>query len=225
MCDAVTASVVMGVMSAGLGIMQQQAQTRAQNAQIEFQNLQAEQEYEYNVLRTTAQRTTEDQKELLQEDLINQNIFLANEALESDVAQLNLELQQEQKAAGQSKRETAIAALEQKGEIIALGKGGNSVLNLIADVTRKQAAYDYATDVNLAFTGKQIQERKRGAGITAAGRRASQQPYWKQTYFDPLKPMKRPKVKGPGMLGFASAIAGGVSTGLGSYPGFKEAYG
>ena len=76
MCGAVAASVVMGVMSAGLGIMQQQAATRAQNAQIEFQNLQAEQEYEYNVLRTTAQRTTEDQKELLQEDLINQNIFL-----------------------------------------------------------------------------------------------------------------------------------------------------
>ena len=47
----------MGVMSAGLSIMQQQAATRAQNAQIDFENMQAEQQYEYSVLQTDANRT------------------------------------------------------------------------------------------------------------------------------------------------------------------------
>ena len=54
MCDAVTASVVMGVMSAGLQIMQGQAATRAQNAQIDFENMQAQQQYEYSVLQTVS---------------------------------------------------------------------------------------------------------------------------------------------------------------------------
>ena len=92
MCDAVTASVVMGVMSAGLQIMQQQAATRAQNAQIDFQNMQAEQEYEYAVLQTDANRTGEEQQRQMQEDLMAQNEYLANEAYESDIAQLNLQL-------------------------------------------------------------------------------------------------------------------------------------
>ena len=73
MCDAVTASVVMGVMSAGLQIMQQAAITEAKNATIEFQNLQAEQQYEYAVLQTDANRTGEEQQRQMQEDLMAQN--------------------------------------------------------------------------------------------------------------------------------------------------------
>ncbi len=69
--------IVMGVLSAGLSIMQQQAATRAQNAQIEFENQVAEQEYQYNVLQTEATRTGEEQQKQLQEDLIEQNTFLA----------------------------------------------------------------------------------------------------------------------------------------------------
>ena len=67
-------------MSAGLQIMQQQAATRAQNAQIDFENMQAQQQYEYSVLQTQANRTGEEQQRQLQEDLIEQNTFLSNTA-------------------------------------------------------------------------------------------------------------------------------------------------
>ena len=221
MCEPV--SIIMGVMSAGLSIMQQQAATRAQNAQIEFENMQAEQQYEYAVLQTDANRTGEQQQRQMQEDLMAQNEYLANEAYESDIAQLNLQLMQEQEAAGQAKRGAALEALEARGEILAAGRFGNSIQNLIADARREQAVFDYATSQNLAFTGKQIQEQKRGSGIERASRIASQQPYLERTYLDPLKPMKRGKVRGPGFAGILSAGLGGATTGLSTASSIKDA--
>ena len=221
MCEPV--SIIMGVMSAGLSIMQQQAATRAQNAQIDFENMQAEQQYEYAVLQTDANRTGEEQQRQMQEDLMAQNEYLANEAYESDIAQLNLQLMQEQEAAGQAKRGAALEAMEAKGEILAAGRFGNSIQNLIADARREQAVFDYATSQNLAFTGKQIQEQKRGSGIERASRIASQQPYLERTYLDPLKPMKRGHVRGPGFVGILSAGLGGATTGLSTASSIKDA--
>ena len=134
--------IVMGVLSAGLSIMQQNAAVRAQNAQIEFENQVAEQEYQYNVLQTEATRTGEEQQKQLQEDLIEQNTFLANTAYENDIAQLNLQLQQEQAAAGQAKREAQKDFLRGRGEVIADGRVGKTVNNLIADWRRQQAQFD-----------------------------------------------------------------------------------
>ena len=210
-------------MSAGLQIMQQQAATRAQNAQIDFENMQAQQQYEYSVLQTDANRTGEEQQRQMQEDLMAQNEYLANEAYESDIAQLNLQLMQEQEAAGQAKRGAALEAMEAKGEILAAGRFGNSIQNLIADARREQAVFDYATSQNLAFTGKQIQEQKRGSGIERASRIASQQPYLERTYLDPLKPMKRGHVRGPGFVGLLSAGLGGATTGLSTASSIKDA--
>ena len=221
MCEPV--SIVMGVMSAGLQIMQQQAATRAQNAQIEFQNMQAEQEFQYNTLQAQSARTGEAQQKQLQEDVIAQNFDLANMAYESDIAALNLRLMQEQAAAGAEKRKTSLAALQAKGEVVAAGRVGNSIQNLIADVQRQQAAFDYATDKNLAFTGKQLKEQKRGAGVERASRIASQQPYLERTILDPMKPIKRGKVSGPGTIGILSAGLGGVTTGFNTYSGMKDA--
>ena len=215
--------IVMGVLSAGLSIMQQQAATRAQNAQIEFQNQVAEQEYQYNTLQAQSARTNEAQQKQLQDDVIAQNFFLANEAYESDIAALNLRLMQEQAAAGAEKRKTSLAALQAKGEVVAAGRVGNSIQNLIADVQRQQAAFDYATDQNLAFTGKQLKEQKRGAGVERASRIARQQPYLERTILDPMKPIKRGKVKGPGLVGALSAGLGGVSTGFDTYRGMDAA--
>ena len=221
MCEPV--SIIMGVMSAGLQIMQQQAATRAQNAQIDFENMQAQQQYEYSVLQTDANRTGEEQQRQMQEDLMAQNEYLANEAYESDIAQLNLQLMQEQEAAGQAKRGAALEAMEAKGEILAAGRFGNSIQNLIADARREQAVFDYATSQNLAFTGKQIQEQKRGSGVERASRNASQQPYLERTYLDPLKPMKRGHVRGPGFLGILSAGLGGATTGLNTASSINQA--
>jgi len=221
MCEPV--SIIMGVMSAGLQIMQQQAATRAQNAQIDFQNMQAEQEYQYNTLQAQSARTGEAQQRQLQEDVIAQNLFLANKAYESDIAALNLRMMQEDAAASAEKRKTSIAAMQAKGEIVAAGRVGNSIQNLIADVQRQQAAFDYATDKNLAFTGKQLKEQKRGAGVERASRIASQQPYLERTILDPMKPIKRQHVKGPGLAGFLSAGLSGVSTGFTTNTGLKNA--
>ena len=210
-------------MSAGLSIMQQQAATRAQNAQIELQNQAAEQEFQYNTLQAQSARANEAQQKQLQEDVIAQNFDLANMAYESDIAALNLRLMQEQAAAGAEKRKTSLAALQAKGEVVAAGRVGNSIQNLIADVQRQQAAFDYATDKNLAFVGKQSQEQKRGAGINRASRIASQQPYLERTILDPMKPIKRGKVSGPGFAGILSAGLGGVTTGFNTYIGMKDA--
>ena len=221
MCEPV--SIIMGVMSAGLQIMQQQAATRAQNAAIEFENQVAEQEYQYNTLQAQSARTNEAQQKQLQDDVIAQNFFLANEAYESDIAALNLRMMQEQAAAGAEKRKGSLAALQAKGEIVAAGRVGNSIQNLIADVQRQQAAFDYATDQNLAFTGKQLTEQKRGAGVERASRIASQQPYLERTILDPMKPIKRGRVKGPGAIGVLSAGLSGVTTGFNTYSGMKAA--
>jgi len=210
-------------MSAGLSIMQQQAATRAQNAAIEFQNMQAEQEFQYNTLQAQSARTGEAQQKQLQEDVIAQNFDLANMAYESDIAALNLRLMQERAAAGTEKRKTSLAALQAKGEVVAAGRVGNSIQNLIADVQRQQAAFDYATDQNLAFSGQQIKEQKRGAGVERASRIASQQPYLERTILDPWKPIERQKVKGPGLVGALSAGLGGVSTGFNTYRGMDAA--
>jgi len=212
MCGPVP--IVLGVLSAGLSIMQQQAATRAQNAQIEFENQVAQQEYEYNIGKADAARTNEAQQKQLQDDVIAQNFFLANKAYESDIAALNLRIMQEDAAASAEKRKTSIAAMQAKGEIVAAGRVGNSIQNLIADVQRQQAAFDYATDKNLAFVGKQLQEKKRGAGIDRASRIASQQPYLKRTILDPMQPIKRSKVKGPGMLGVLNAGLSGAQAGF-----------
>ena len=219
MCGPVP--IIMGVLSAGLSIMQQQAATRAQNAQIEFENQIAQQEYEYNTLQAQSSRTNEAQQKQLQDDVIAQNFFLANKAYESDIAALNLRMMQENAAAGAEKRKTSLAALQAKGEIVAAGRVGNSIQNLIADVQRQQAAFDYATDKNLAFVGKQSQEQKRGAGIDRASRIASQQPYLERTILDPMKPIKRSKVKGPGMLGVLNAGLSGAQAGFTASSGIK----
>jgi len=213
----------MGVMSAGLSIMQQQAAVRAQNAQIEFENMAAQQQYDQQVLQTTANRTAEQQQKVLQDDLIAQTTDLANMDFENQISQINLGLQQEQALAGQKKREAQKEFLEGRGEVLASGRAGNTVANLLADYRRQKAAFDYATDQNLAFVGQQGQQEKRGSNIQRAGRIASQQPYLERMYLDPLKPMMRGKVKGPGMIGFLSAGLSGATTGLSTHTSLTQA--
>ena len=221
MCDPV--SIVLGVVSGGLQIMQQQAATRAQNAQIEFENMAAQQQYDQQVLQTTANRTAEQQQKALQDDLIAQTTDLANMDFENQISQINLGLQQEQALAGQKKREAQKDFLEGRGEVLASGRAGNTVANLLADYRRQKAAFDYATDQNLAFVGQQGQQEKRGSNIQRAGRIASQQPYLERMYLDPLKPMMRGKVKGPGMIGFLSAGLSGATTGLSTHTSLTQA--
>ena len=212
----------MGVMSAGLQIMQQAAITEAKNATINFENMAAQQQHDQQLLQTTANRNAESQTKALQDDLIAQTVSLANLDFENQISQINLGLQQEQALAGQKKREAQKEFLEGRGEVLASGRAGNTVANLLADYRRQKAAFDYATDQNLAFVGQQGQQEKRGANIQRAARIASQQPYLERMFLDPLEPMKRPNVKGPGFVGILSAGLSGAQTGLSVYPGMKQ---
>ena len=212
----------MGVMSAGLQIMQQAAITEAKNATINFENMAAQQQHDQQLLQTTANRNAESQTKALQDDLIAQTVSLANLDFENQISQINLGLQHEQALAGQKKREAQKEFLEGRGEVLASGRAGNTVANLLADYRRQKAAFDYATDQNLAFVGQQGQQEKRGANIQRAARIASQQPYLERMFLDPLEPMKRPNVKGQGFVGILSAGLSGAQTGLSVYPGMKQ---
>ena len=215
MCSAVP--IILGVLSAGLSIVQQQQAVAAQNAQIEAAERQDQMNWQFQRLSAESRRTHEQQQAWLREDKIFQNTYFANAGYESDIAQYNLRYMQEQQAAAHEKRKTNIESLQAKGEIVAAGRTGNSVINLINDVKRQQSYFDFATGLNMAFTGKQLQERKKAANIQRGSKIASVQPYLKQTILDPLEPMKRPRVSGPGWAGYASAALSGAQVGMGAY--------
>jgi len=215
MCSAVP--IILGVLSAGLSIVQQQQAVAAQNAQIEAAERQDQMNWQFQRLSAESRRTHETQQAWLREDKIFQNTYFANAGYESDIAQYNLRYMQEQQAAAHEKRKTNIESLQAKGEIVAAGRTGNSVINLINDVKRQQSYFDFATGLNMAFTGKQLQERKKAANIQRGSKIASVQPYLKQTILDPLEPMKRPRMKGPGWAGYASAALSGAQVGAGAY--------
>jgi len=220
MCDPV---IGLGIATAALSIMQQRAAVQAQNAQIDFENQVAQQQYDQQVLQTTANRTAEQQQRLLQEDLIAQTTSLANEDFENRIAQINLGMMQESAASAQQKQAAQKEFLEGRGEILASGRVGNSVSSLLADYRRQKAAFDWATDRNLAFSGAAAKQEKRGAAIERAGRITSQQPYLERMYLDPLKPMMRGKAKGIGLVGYLSAGLQGATTALGAEASLGQA--
>lgn len=187
MCEPV--SIAFGVLSAGLGIAQSVAGYQQAQDNVAYQNAVAEQNYQFSLMQTSAQRNFEQMRYDQQEAIIKQNDFFARQSYADDIAQLNLRLMQEQEAAAQAKQQAAKKGMEARGEVIAAGRQGMTVDNLIADYYRQQAAFDLVTDRNLAFTGTQIQQQKRGVAAELGTRLASQQPYIKQPTLDPLKPI------------------------------------
>jgi len=213
MCDPV--SITLGVLSAGLGIGQSIAGAQAAQDQVAFANAQAQQGFAYQQMQASSARNFEQMKANQQEEMMRINRMLADNSYSDEISQLNLRLQQEQAASSQEQQKGAIAGLKARGEIAASGRLGNTVDNLVADVYRQQAQFDFATSQNLAFTGDQIQQQKRGVAAQRGSRIASQQAYIKQPVLDPLEPLYQ---KAPSMLPFilqgAGAIVSGVSTGL-----------
>ena len=213
MCDPV--SIVLGVASAGLGIAQQAAAYQQAQQETAYMNAVAQQNYEFQVLQTSAANTYENQKQMIQEALNQQNAELAGLAYSNDISQLNLRIMQEQEAAAQKKQETGKQFLQAKGEVSAAGRIGNTVDNLIADYYRQRAQFDFATDRNLAFAINQAQQDKRGAAANYANRMAQNQPYLKQLYLDPIKPIEKAAPSAlPYVLGGAGAVLGGIQSGV-----------
>ena len=223
MCSVVV-PIVLGVAQAGLGIMQAAAAQQEARNQVAFANMVAEQQNEFDQLQATAARTTENQREAMREEEIRRNTELAQVTRANQIAQINVRQLQEREAASQKQTETAKRALQAAGQIRAQGRIGANVDLLLADVRRQQASYDYYTDRNLAFVNLELQERKKIAQGEYANRVANQTPYLKQTILDPFeRPMRSMPSSTPYILQGASAVLGGVSSGLSAYGQMKQA--
>jgi hypothetical protein len=213
MCEPV--SIVMGIVSAGLGIGQAVAGAQAAQQQVSFANAQAQQGFAFQQMQASSARNFEQMKANQQEEMMRMNRMMADNSYSDEIAQLNLRLMQEQAATSQQQQQNATAGAKARGEVLASGRLGNTVDNLMADFYRQQAQFDYYSSQNLAFTGQQIQMEKRGSAAQRGSRIASQQAYIKQPVLDPLEPIYQSK---PSMLPFilqgAGAVVSGVSTGL-----------
>jgi hypothetical protein len=213
MCDPV--SITLGVISAGLGIGQAVTGAQAAQEQVSFANAQAQQNFTFQQMQASSARNFEQMKANQQDELMRMNRLMADNAYANDIAALNARLSQEQAAASQEQQKGAIAGAKARGEVIASGRLGNSVDNLVADFYRQQAQFDFATSQNLAFTGTQIQLQKQGAAAERGSRIGSQQAYIKQPVLDPLEPIYQAKPSmTPFLLQGASAIVSGVGTGI-----------
>jgi hypothetical protein len=222
MCEPV--SITLGILSAGLGIGQAVVGAQAAQQQVSFANAQAQQGFQFQQMQASSARNFEQLKAGQQDELMRINRLMADNAYANDIATLNARLMQEQAAASQEQQKGAIAGTKARGEIIASGRLGNTVDNLVADFYRQQAQFDYATSQNLAFTGTQIQLQKRGVAAERGSRIASQQPYLKQPVLDPLEPIYQAKPSmTPFLLQGASAAIGGVQTGMSTASSISKA--
>ena len=216
--------IIMGVVSAGLGIGQAVVGAQAAQQQVSFANAQAQQGFRFQQMQASATRNFEQLKAGQQEEMMRINRLMADNAYANDIAALNARLMQETAAASQEAQKGAIAGTKARGEIIASGRLGNTVDNLVADFRRQQAQFDYATSQNLAFTGQQIQLQKRGVAAERGSRIASQQPYIKQPVLDPLEPIYQSKPSmTPFILQGISGAVSGVGTGLSTASSINKA--
>lgn len=167
--------------------LQYDYQTAEQQRQYQYELAVNQQNFEYQQAQVDAQRAFEQMREEQQRSVMELNAELAGIAYGNDLRQIDLRFMQEEEAAAQSKAKAAREIAQEQATVRASGRTGNTVDNLIADYYRQQAAFDYATNRNLAFTGMNTQDQKRGAQATYAARMASEQPYIKQPYVDPIK--------------------------------------
>ena len=225
MAPAMAFAVASGVLSAGLGIGQAVVGAQAAQQQASFANAQAQQGFQFQQMQASAARNFEQMKANQQEELMRINRLMADNAYANDIGALNARLMQEQAAASQEQQKGAIAGTKARGEIIASGRLGNTVDNLVADFYRQQAQFDYATSQNLAFTGTQIQLQKRGVAAERGSRIASQQPYIQQPVLDPLEPLYQSKPSSlPFILQAGSSVLGGINTGMSTYKNAPESW-
>lgn len=216
--------IIMGVVTAGLGIGQSIAGAQAAQDQVLFANAQAQQQYAFQRNSAMVARGYEQLKANQQEEVKRITRLFADNAYANDVAGFNSRFIQEQVASSQEQQKGAIAGLKARGEVLASGRLGNTPDNLIADFYRQQAQYDFATSQNLAFMGTQLQQQKVGAAAERGSRIASAQTYIKQPVLDPLEPLYQ---KAPSMTPFIlqglSAGMAGVTTGMSTAASMKQA--
>lgn len=159
---------------------------REMQRKFEYEQAVNQQQFEYQQAQVDAQRRFEAFREEQQKSVMELNAELAGAAYANDLRALDLRFMQEEEAAAQQKLKAGKEAAQARAEIRASARTGNTVDNLIADYYRQQAAFDFATNRNMAFTTADIQQQKRGAQSTYAARKASEQPYIPQPFTNPI---------------------------------------
>ena len=109
--------IVIGIISAGLGFIQNQQMIAAQNRAIEVQNQNARAQFDVAKLQTEANRFREQQQFQSQELANETSEFLADRAFEKETQSINLQIAQAQEEAAIKKREKKLEATKAKGEI------------------------------------------------------------------------------------------------------------
>ena len=209
MCNPLAVGIVTGIMSVGQAI----AANAAQNAAIDAANLSDQFQYEFNMLSAQNQRNYEANQESLRNEQMFQNQELALIAEANKMNDANQRIRQLQQKSAQETREAQLEAKKQKGSILATGRAGANVANLLADVNRELGKYDYYSDTNLAYATGGVQSEKRGFIAERASRIASISPYLKKTILDPMKPVSRPNVSlSPFSIG--AGVMSGVNAGV-----------
>ncbi len=207
-------AVIVGVLSAGLGFMQHQQSVKAQNAAVEVNNQNAIARFNQEKLQSDANNFREKQQEMSTELANETSKYMAERAAEQEIAQINLQATQAQEEAAIKKREKKLEATAAKGEILATGKGGLNIYNLLADVDAQYGQFDWNTNRNLAFTGVQSDIDKRSANIRLASRKSTLNPYIKRVDYGPAAPILQKKVKSNTGLALLSAGLSGASAGM-----------
>tara|TARA_B100000131_G_scaffold312485_1_gene346639 strand:+ start:4298 stop:5002 length:705 start_codon:yes stop_codon:yes gene_type:complete len=215
--------IIIGVLSAGLGFMQYQSQIAAQNKAIENANNNAIAQFNQQKLQSEANNFREQQQKASTELANETSEFLANRAAEQEIAAINLQATQAQEEAAIKKREKKLETLSAQGEILATGKGGLNIANLLADVDAQYGQFDWNTNRNLAFTGVQSGMDKRSANIRLASRKSTLNPYIERVDYGPARPILQDKVKGNTFLALASAGLQGASAGMNWHSGMLKA--
>ena len=207
-------AVIVGVLSAGLGFMQHQQSVKAQNAAVEVNNQNAIARFNQEKLQSDANNFREKQQEMSTELANETSKYMAERAAEQEIAQINLQAARAQEEAAIKKREKKLEATAAKGEILATGKGGLNIYNLLADVDAQYGQFDWNTNRNLAFTGVQSDIDKRSANIRLASRKSTLNPYIKRVDYGPAAPILQKKVKSNTGLALLSAGLSGASAGM-----------
>jgi len=220
MCSVV--GLVVGIISGGLSFYQHQQNIAAQNAAIDTANQNTRAQLAVEDLRTDIANTQEEQKKLMQELNMDTADYLADRGLEQDFAALNVRWMEEEEAKAWKKQTSGIEALESQGSIIAAGREGNSIINLINDVVNKQNKFDYAQDKGFAFVGRGIQSDKKRSLISSASSKASLQPYQKRTFVKSARAIDRPRIRSNNFVAGLSAGLKGFSAGTSAAGGWEK---
>jgi hypothetical protein len=213
MCDPV--SIGLGVLSAGLGIMQARAAADARRQQVDYQNTVTRRQYEVDVLRADLARDAEQEKKEVRDRQIERNEMLARAAEARKLTAARLAYKDKQLQTAKQKREAALEAQRAKGSLLAAGRQGAVVQTLVADVNRQLGQFNFFSDRNLAFAGTKAQQIGRDAAIERIGRIFSISPYTPRTVLDPYEPVYQSDPGGATFMDYGNAVFGGVQTGLG----------